>query len=123
MKTRGNLILLAKVLVLGLLIAVLSYLFHPEIGHFSLIVDGKPIAEPLARFAAFPTFLAIIALTAIFTLLIFLGIGFFILLGGIVLSVALLFIFAPYLWPVLLAVLIVIAVMSWSHNGKPRSSK
>ena len=118
MQTKGNFILFIKVLVIGLLIAVLSYLFHPEIGQFTFMMDGQPISEPFARFAAFPTFLAILALTCVFTLLVFLGIGFFILLGGMVLGLALLFVVAPYLWPVLAIVFIVIAIMSLSHDSR-----
>lgn len=111
MAERGKL-LVVKVMVIGLLIATLSYLFHPDIGQFSVTMNGAPLAESTAKFAAIPTFMVILALAAVMTLLFFLEIGFFILLGSFLLGFIVLTILAPYLWPVLVIVFLMIAIMS-----------
>lgn len=59
MQPKHNNKLFAKVLLVGVFIAILSYLFHPEVGHLSIMINDKPVVEPLARFAAIPIFLAI----------------------------------------------------------------
>lgn len=104
--------LVVKVMVIGLLIATLSYLFHPDIAQFSLTMNGAPLAESTARFAALPTFLVILVLAAVMTLLFFLEIGFFILFGSFLLGFIVLAILAPYLWPVLVIIFLIIAIMS-----------
>ena len=55
MKTQGNHKLITKVLIVGLAIAIGSYLFHPDVGQFSLMWNGEPVATPWLRFAALPT--------------------------------------------------------------------
>lgn len=53
-----------KVLTAGAIIAVLSYLFHPGAGQFSVMLNNEPAAEePLVRFAV-PTFLLIMIIAA-----------------------------------------------------------
>ena len=37
MNAQGNRTLISKVLIVGLLIAIGSYLFHPDVGQFSLM--------------------------------------------------------------------------------------
>jgi hypothetical protein len=59
--------LIIKLLIAGCLIAFLAYLFHPDVGQFSLTINGEPVAEPLARLAALPTLLMVILLTALLT--------------------------------------------------------
>ena len=68
--------LVIKVFAVGVVIAILSYLFHPEVGQFSLMLNGSPVAEPLVRFAAIPTFLVIMLVTGILMVLLFLVSGF-----------------------------------------------
>ncbi len=55
--------LIAKVLIVGAVIAILSYILHPDVGQLSILDNGKYIAEPLVRLAV------------ILTILLFLGIN------------------------------------------------
>lgn len=75
--------LLIKVFAVGMVIAILSYLFHPEVGQFSLMLNGSPVAEPLVRFAAIPSFLVIMLVTGVLMVLLFMGVGLFIFLIAI----------------------------------------
>jgi hypothetical protein len=109
---KSDFITLFKVTAIGLLIAALSYLFHPEVGEFTFMMNGQPITEPFVKFGAFATFMTIIMLTAVFILLVFLDVGFFVIAGGILLGFVVLTILAPYLWSVLLAVFLIIATLS-----------
>jgi hypothetical protein len=83
MEQQGNHNLLIKVLVVGLVIAIFSYLFHPDVGQFSLMMNGTPVADPLVHFAAIPTFLVIMLITSVVMVLLFLGVGVFITMAAI----------------------------------------
>ena len=65
MEHQRNSNLMTKVFVIGLIIAILSYLFHPDVGQFSIMMNGEPVADPLVRFAAIPTFLVIMLITGV----------------------------------------------------------
>ena len=82
MEYKRNSKLITKILIVGAVIAVLSYFFHPEVGQLSVTVDGNPISDSFVRFAAIPTFLLILGLAAFLTILLFLGIGFFMFIGA-----------------------------------------
>ncbi len=110
--------LIAKVLIIGAVIAVLSYLFHPGVGQFSIMINGEPVAEPLVHFAAIPTFLLILIITGVLTMLLFLGVGVFMFLFAMFLALAGIFIMAPYFWPVLVIVLLMIALMAVGNRNK-----
>jgi energy-converting hydrogenase Eha subunit A len=71
MRSKPNNRLIVKVIIIGIAVAVSSYLFHPEAGQFSVTSNGQPIADPLIQFAAIPTFLVFIGLTVILTALLF----------------------------------------------------
>lgn len=101
MESKRNNRLITKVLIIGAVIAVLSYLFHPEAGQLSIVINGQPIAEPLVRFAAVPTFVMIMGLAITFVVLLFLGIGVFMFLGLLFIAFAVCVIMVPYFWPVL----------------------
>jgi hypothetical protein len=116
MKNKGNIKLITKVFIIGAVIAVLSYLFHPEVGQLSVMVNGQPIADPLVRFAAIPTFLVIMGLAIALTLLLFLGIGVFMFVGALFFALMVCFVMAPYFWPVLLIIFLIIALMSFGHE-------
>ena len=47
MEAQRNTKLITKVLIVGAVIAVLSYLFHPEVGQLSVIINGQPIPDSL----------------------------------------------------------------------------
>ena len=118
MKNKGNTKLITKVFLVGTVIAILGYLFHPDVGQLSIMVNGEPVAEPLAHFAAIPTFLVLIGLAITLTLLLFMGIGVFMFFGALVFAVMVCFILAPYYWPVLVIIFMIIVVMSFGHEKK-----
>ena len=109
--------LILKTLVIGVLIATLVYFFHPGVGQLSLSINGDPVATPLLDFAALPVFLTVLFFTGILMLLAFLGVGmllFLATLGFILLGV---FILAPYVWPLLAIIFLVISIMSLDKNS------
>lgn len=119
MAKRGALTV-GKVLAIGLVVATLSYLFHPDIGHLSFTINGLPLTGAMAKFAALPTFFVILALAVVMTLLVFIGIGFYMLLGSLLLGFIVLTILAPYLWPLLAVLFLVIAIMSLGDGNHKR---
>lgn len=108
--------LIIKILLVGGLITSLIYLFHPETKQFSVIINGEPVANPLIRFAAIPTILTVLFFTGILMVLAFFGIGLLIFLGAFLFMMLGVFIIAPYSWPILLIVFLVIALMSLTEN-------
>jgi hypothetical protein len=116
MENKRNTKLITKVLIVGAVIAVLSYLFHPEVGQLSVMVNGEPIADPLVRLAAIPTFLVIMGLAVTLTILLFMGIGVFMFFGALFFALMICFVLAPYFWPVLVIVFLIIALMSYGHE-------
>jgi hypothetical protein len=118
MAYKRNTKLITKVFTVGMVIAALSYLFHPEIGQISVILNGQPITDSLVRFAAVPTFLVMLGLTVFITIMLFVGIGMFMFLGVLFAALTACFLIAPYLWPILAIIFLVIAVMSFSHEDK-----
>lgn len=116
METKRNTKLITKVFIIGGIIALLSYLFHPEVGQLSVMVNGEPIADPLVRLAAIPTFLAIMGLAVVLTILLFMGIGVFMFFGTLFFALMICFALAPYFWPVLVIVFLIIALMSFGHE-------
>ncbi|WP_374087124.1 hypothetical protein [Methylomicrobium lacus] len=80
------------------------------------MINGQPVAEPLVRIAAIPTFLMIMGLAAILTIMLFLGIGVFMFLGALFIALMVCIMLAPYFWPVLVMIFLLIAVMSISHE-------
>ena len=118
MKHQGNNKLIIKVLIVGLVIAILSYLFHPEIGQFSVMMNGEPVANPLVRFAAIPTFLVIMLITGILIALLFLGVGVYLFIAATFIALLGIAIAVPFFWPILLIIFLIIVLMSFSHNHK-----
>jgi hypothetical protein len=112
MKRKKNTHLIIKLLAIGLLIAGLSYYLHPELGQFSLTINGHPVAEPLARLTAIPTLLLTLLFTGLLVLLLFLGVGMMLFLGTLLFVALGIFIIAPYLWPVLAVIFLVVILMS-----------
>ena len=118
MKSNRKTGLIIKILMIGGLLAVFAYLLHPGIGNFSVIVNGEPIAEPMARFAAVPTFLLLLLFTFILMVLAFLGMGFFIFLVVLLFGVAGFVLVAPYFWPVMAIVLLTIILTSFGSTSR-----
>jgi hypothetical protein len=118
MQQKRNKKLILKVLIVGAVIAVLSYLFHPGVGQFSVMVNGEPIAEPLVRFAAAPTFILIMIFTGMLMVLLFLGVGMLVFLFTMLAALIGVFIMAPYFWPVLVIVLLMVVLMTVGNGRK-----
>jgi hypothetical protein len=116
MPQKPNKKLIAKVLIAGAIIAILSYLFHPDAGQLSVTLNGEPVAEPLLRFAAVPTFLLIMIITGVLMVLLFLGVGVFMFLFVLFVALIGIFIMAPYFWPVLVIILLMITLMTVGNN-------
>jgi len=118
MKHQGNNKLIIKVLIVGLVIAILSYLFHPDIGQFSIMMNGEPVANPLVRFTAIPTFLVIMLITGVLIVLLFLGVGVYLFMAATFIALLVIAIAVPFFWPILIIIFLIIALMSFSHNHK-----
>lgn len=118
MQQTHNKKLIIKVLIVGVIIAILSYLFHPGVGQLSVTLNGEPVAEPLVRFAAVPTFLLIMITTGVLMVLLFLGVGVFMFLAAMFAALIGIFIMAPYFWPVLVVVVLMIALMTMGNGSK-----
>lgn len=118
MQQRHDTKLIVKVLVVGAIIAILSYLFHPGVGQLSVTLNGEPVSEPLVRFAAVPTFLLVMMITGVLMVLLFLGVGMFMFLCAMFVALIGVFIMAPYFWPVLVVVLMMIALMTVGNRNK-----
>jgi len=112
MKTQSNHKLITKVLIIGLLIAIGSYLFHPEVGQFSVMWNGEPVATPWLRFAALPTVLVIMLITGVLMALLFLGVGVFLFMGAVFLALLGIFTLVPFFWPILLMMFLLMAMLS-----------
>ncbi|MGZ5006768.1 MAG: hypothetical protein ACXWE9_00505 [Methylobacter sp.] len=118
MQQEHNKKLIVKVLLVGAIIAILSYLFHPGVGQLNVMLNGEPVADPLVRFAAVPTFLLIMITTGVLMVLLFLGVGVFMFLCALFVALIGVFIMAPYFWPVLVIILLMIAVVMTGNSKK-----
>ena len=116
MSQQRNNHLILKTLVLGGFIASLVYFFHPDVGQFNLIINGEPVADPLIRFAAIPTLLITLLFTSILMVLAFMGIGMFMFMLAFVFTTLGVFMVAPYFWPVLAIIFLIILFMSFDSN-------
>ena len=110
--------LATKVLFIGVLVAVLVYLFHPGVGQLSVIINGEPVPQPWAGLAAIPTMLLVLGFSLLLGLLIFFGVGLFIFLGALFFACFGLILIAPYFWPMLVIIFLVIALMSIGNDSK-----
>jgi hypothetical protein len=109
---------IAKIVFIGVLVAILIYLFHPGVGQMSLIINGEPVAEPLVHFAALTTVLLVLGITAALGLLMFFGVGLLIFIGALFFAHLGIVLVAPYFWPVLVIIFIVIGLMSIGSSNK-----
>ena len=116
MTRQHNKRLILKILIIGIVIAVWSYLFHPDVGQLNIMINGKPVAEPLIRFAALPTFLALLGITALLSVLMFLGFGVLMFIIALGMAFMATVIIAPYFWPLLAIIFLIAGVSSLSQK-------
>jgi len=109
--------LIIKILLIGSLIAGLIYLFHPTAGEFSVMINGEPVADPLARFAVIPTIFAVLFFTGILMVLVFLGAGLLVFLGALIFMMFGIFFMAPYFWPALIIIFFMIVLLSFDNKN------
>ena len=105
-----------KTLLIGVLIASIIYLFHPAEGIFSVMINGEPIADPIVHLAAFPILFTVLFFTGILLVLAFFGAGLLIFLSALMFMILGVFFIAPYSWPVLVIVLLIIVLMSFDDD-------
>ncbi len=118
MEPKHKIGLMAKVLMIGVLIAVLSYLFHPETGQLMVTLNGQPVPETLVKLAAVPTFLLVLCLVIALSVLLFFGVGFFMFVGTLFFALAICMVMAPYFWPIPLIIFLVVSLSSYDHKNK-----
>ena len=104
--------LITTVFVMGIVIALLSYLFHPDVGVFQLMVNGQPIDSPIIRFAALPSALAVIAISGVVAVLLFFGVGLVLFLAALFFALLMVFLVAPFFWPVLVVIFLMFVLLS-----------
>ncbi|MCK9608262.1 MAG: hypothetical protein M0R33_17595 [Methylomonas sp.] len=112
MSGHNNSHLLVKILLLGGVLAALVYLFHPDVGQFNLMINGRPVAEPLFRLAAIPALLLVMLFIGILSALAMLGVGMLMFIGVLGFALLGILIVAPYFWPVLLLFLMLLLILS-----------
>jgi len=110
--------LILKTVILGGVIAVLVYLFHPGVGQFSLLINGEPVAEPLFRLAALPAFLLVLLFMGVLAVLAMLGVGMFIFMAALAFALLGVLLIAPYFWPMMIMICLIVLVMSASEGKK-----
>jgi len=104
--------LIITVFIMGVVIAFLSYLFHPDVDVFRLIVNGQPVDDPIIRFAAIPSALVVMLICGILAVLLFFGIGIFMFFVALFFAMLGVFLIAPFFWPVLVIIFLMLALMS-----------
>jgi len=110
-KHNGNAALVIKILIAGLLVVGLIYFIYPVDGQFTMMINGEPVVDPIAQFATLPVFLAVIVFTGVFFVLAFLGAGLFVFLAAFLFILFGVFMIAPYVWPLLLVIFIIVSMM------------
>ena len=118
MSEQKNNQLILKTCIIGILIATLVYSFHPSVGQFSLSINGEPVADPLIRLAAIPTLLFTMVLTGILMILAFLGISAFMFIAAFIFVFLGILLLAPYFWPMLVIIYLLILLMSIGEAKK-----
>jgi hypothetical protein len=76
------------------------------------MMNGQPVASPLVRFAAIPTFLVIMLITGMLMALVFLGAGALLFMVATFIALLGIAVVMPFFWPILLIIFLFIALMS-----------
>lgn len=101
----------SKVILLGVLLIILLYLFHPVTGNMHMTINGEQVTGPLAELAAFPMSLGILVFSGLLAALIFLGAGTLFLVMMAIIGFTALFVFMPFLAPFIIVGLLVYAII------------
>ncbi|MFA5984311.1 MAG: hypothetical protein WC782_09865 [Methylococcaceae bacterium] len=104
--------LIISVLVISAVLAVLSYLFHPDIGVLQLNINGKQVSDPFIRMAAIPSAIVVMLLVGLLSVLLFMGIGLFIFFIALFFALLGVFFITPSFWPILVLVFLLMLLLS-----------
>ncbi len=121
MKRNVNGSFVIKALLAGLLVTALVYFLYPVGSHFTMMINGEPIIDPVAQFAIFPALLAVLVFTGLFFILAFLGAGLFVFLAAFLFLLFGVFMIAPYVWPLLLVAFIIVLMMLFGEKISTRA--
>lgn len=110
--------LIYSVLFIALALAVLSYGFHPDTGLMQLKINGQPVDNPLIRLAALPSALIVMLLIGGLSVLLFMGMGLFIFFIALLFAMLGVFMIAPFFWPVLVILFLLLVLLSASGSHK-----
>lgn len=117
MKTHNH-PLITTVFVMGIIIALFSYLFHPDVGVLTLMVNGQPMDNAFIRFAAIPGALVILLICGILVALLLFGVGVMMFLAALFIGLLGVFLIAPFFWPFLVVIFVLFALMSPHSHPK-----
>lgn len=109
--------LITTVFVMGVIVAILSYLFHPDVGFFKLIVNGQPINNAILGFAALPSALAVIVISGVLAVLLFEGVSLVLFWIALFFALFAVFLVAPFFWPVLIVIFLMFVLLSPRHGA------
>lgn len=103
-------------LFIALVIAALSYLFHPDVGMLTLMVNGQPVTDPWIHLAAVPSAIVVLLLIGGLSVLLFMGMGLMLFMVALFFAMAGVFIVAPFFWPVLVIFFLLLLLLSAGSN-------
>ncbi len=102
---------------MGVFIAILVYVFHPAVGQLNLTINGEPVTGTLAPLASLTTALLVLVITVVLGMLMFFGVGLLLFLGAMLIGIFGIILVAPYFWPMLVIIFLVIGLMSIGGNN------
>lgn len=100
------------ILFIALVVAALSYLFHPDVGMLQLMVNGQPVSEPWVHLAAIPSAIIVLLLIGGLSILLFMGMGLMLFMVALFFAMFGVFIVAPFFWPVLVVFFLLLLLLS-----------
>ncbi|BCG63548.1 MAG: hypothetical protein methR_P1272 [Methyloprofundus sp.] len=118
MSQQRNNHLILKILVIGGLIAILVYLFHPGVGALNLTINGEPVTDPLMRLAKIPTLLFTLLFIGVLMIITFLGVSTAIFMAALVFVMMGILFVAPYFTPMLVIIFLMVLFMSIGDTKK-----
>jgi len=104
--------LILRILLIGGLFAVLSFLFHPHTGNLNISLNGNQLTSPFAQLAAIPLLMGIFCFALLLGVFAFLGASTLLLIFFVFAGFAGLSVMAPFLIPFMFVALLVYVALS-----------
>lgn len=104
--------LILRILLIGGLFALLSFLFHPHTGNLHITLNGDELTSPISQTAAIPLFMGIFCFALLLAVIAFLGAGTLVLIIFIFFGFVGLSVMAPFLLPFMFVALLVYVALS-----------